>query len=556
MDVDREAPGAPARPDVVILVHGTFAGPKDDTDDEPGDAWWQRDSDYCRWLRANLPPGAALPDDVQVFRWTGHNSQVRRLEAANRLLALMIELEAQGRGYHLVGHSHGGSLIWEALISAEVPRTHGVVYAQLRRALNDPSVRLAPEPIIPLRDDEHAPWFVKHKTRYLPRTSEFRAIEAAIQLRGLRSWTTVGSPFLRYLPARRPAVPGWGSQALSLRPATGWRAVRRQLLDLLVTTTITAPFSFLAVLIVAGAMFHARWPGAVMHSGVANALALPVVLCWAAAYWLLGAQGYANTLLARERAAQRAFRRHAPRWLGLWAPTDEAINVLSASAPTGVDYEWLCAPADRRDRRDFGAPSDPVPLPRLRIRAPRSATHLLPDVVRIAPRRAAVPLVWLANRLLEPWWRRRIAAALHGMAQGSDLPAAVLAFASPWPLPLRGARTVTGLPDEVAARLADRAAGQNAALGPALRELLMAAALDGVPAAMRGLHGSLTEAGAMVHTSYFADPDVRELIRLHIERTCTISRDTTAGPLAAWLTEHQAAVAARVAAFAVTPPSP
>ena len=32
----------------------------------------------------------------------------------------LLELEAEGRGYHLIGHSHGGSVIWHTLCRARL----------------------------------------------------------------------------------------------------------------------------------------------------------------------------------------------------------------------------------------------------------------------------------------------------------------------------------------------------------------------------------------------------------------------------------------------------
>lgn len=106
VDDSREGSG---QDEVVILVHGTFAGDRNGSD--TGSRWWQRGSDTWRWLEENLPPGAVLPREGQLFHWSGANTQSARLSAATDLLALLIDLEKQGRAYHLVGHSHGGSVI-------------------------------------------------------------------------------------------------------------------------------------------------------------------------------------------------------------------------------------------------------------------------------------------------------------------------------------------------------------------------------------------------------------------------------------------------------------
>jgi hypothetical protein len=531
--------------DVVILVHGTFAtSPAED-----GPSWWQRDSEHWRWLARHLPPGVELPGaSVRLFTWDGRNSQISRLHAANRLLALLLELERQGRGYHLVGHSHGGSVIWEALISAEVTRRHGTVYAELRRALNDDTVRLGGPPIVRLRDDEFAPGYVKYKTRHLPRTSEYAAVEPLIGLPGLRSWTTVGTPFTRYLPVRRLLATGWRSPRLSLRRPTGEPTLREALGELLLVLLLTVPI-FLFLTVVIAAMVGADWARATMNSDLADVLAPPIVAGWLGAFWVTGRRQYAETLLAREHGAHDAARRFGDRWLGLWSPADEAINALSATVRHDVPYEWLCAPTDRRAPRRMPALPVPVPLPRLAVPMPVGATHLLPQVVTIAPMRVTTPLIAAANRWLEPRWRRTVARALTRTAQGADLPAAVAAYVSPWPLPLAGARTLPGLPATAIARLGRTVAEQNATLGPKARELLMRAALEGVPDV---LDGAGSGPAGLVHTAYFADDDVRRLILHHIHRsspTPARAASTAGDELSVWLTDHRRAVQRHFAAF-------
>ncbi|GIF46336.1 hypothetical protein DFJ67_5007 [Asanoa ferruginea] len=513
--------------DLVILVHGTYAT----SADEAGDAWWQRGSDTWEWLRAYLPPDVALLDEsIRLFRWDGLNSQVGRLRAGNRLLAFLLELERQGHGYHLVGHSHGGSVIWEALVSAEVTRGEQVLYAELRRALNDPTIRLGEEPIVPERPDEHAPWFVKHKTRHIPRSREYAAVHAGIQLSGLRSWTTVGTPFLHFLPAGR-------------QPVAGRPSIRQALVELLLTATLTLPVYFVAAVIIAS-FADAGWLRAVYGHSVANVLAPLFVVWWLVAFWLTGRRRFATSLLVRERAALSAARRFAGRWLGLWSPADEAINALSASAAPAVAYERLHLPGQQP------APPRPVPfpLPRLTLPAPAGATHLLPELPLVKPMRLTGPAIAWANHRLEPVWRRIVARTLTRAAQGADLPRAVAAYVSPWPLPLAGARAHPGLPEASIAALDRIVAADNATLGPKARELLMVAALEGLPSDGFGLPPV-----GLIHTAYFADEGVRQLILRHIRGGR--ARDDE---LSAWLTSQQQAVHACLTDFLadVTPPTP
>ncbi len=548
VDVSAESLRTQQAPDLVVFVHGTFAA----SSEEEGSRWWQRGSEHWRWLQAHLPAGVVLGDDsVRPFMWDGCNSQISRLRAANRLLALMLELERQGRNYHLIGHSHGGSVIWEALVSAEVTRGYQTVYAELRRALNDPTVRLGDDPIIPERPDEYAPWFVKYKTRYIPQKREYAAIRTAIELPRLRSWTTVGTPFMHYLPVRRPFVSGWRSRGFSVLPSVSWRGLATALTDLLLTMTVALPFIWLFVALIATAA-GAAWPRTFSRSDLANSLALPFGIWWLIAFFALGRGHYAEALLARERAGLRATRRFAERWLGLWSPSDEAINALSASVRHGVTYEWLCTPAPRRARQEMPTLPVALPIPRLSLPAPVGTAHLVPDVQMVTLTRLAKPVVVLANRLLEPWWRRKVAIAVTRTAQGSDLPAAVAAYVSPWPLPLADARAYTGLPDTVTASLDHTVARQNAALGPRAREVLMIAALEGLPGAIQAAgEDTPTASTGLVHTAYFSDHNVRALILRHIRQTSTSTGQAGADEdtLSTWLTAHHQAVQERLARF-------
>ena len=109
----------------VILVHGTFAARADDA----GDSWWQQGSDTWNELQRRLPTGTQLADQGHVFHWSGENSERARIKAGQDLLKLFRQFEEDGIGYHVIGHSHGGSVIWHALRLAELqnywlPRLH------------------------------------------------------------------------------------------------------------------------------------------------------------------------------------------------------------------------------------------------------------------------------------------------------------------------------------------------------------------------------------------------------------------------------------------------
>lgn len=96
--------------------------------------WWHPGSDFCRELDtllqtkgasarcwAHLGRTRALDDDplwgLQPFAWTGANSELARHDAGRALAAQLARLEVDPsvERYHLIGHSHGGNVILQAL---------------------------------------------------------------------------------------------------------------------------------------------------------------------------------------------------------------------------------------------------------------------------------------------------------------------------------------------------------------------------------------------------------------------------------------------------------
>lgn len=88
----------------VIFVHGTGASaPSDD-----GEAWWQRSGTLWTEL-------AARGITPEAFIWSGDNSELARRQAGRRLAQRIHVIGAAGEQVHLIGHSHGGSVITHAL---------------------------------------------------------------------------------------------------------------------------------------------------------------------------------------------------------------------------------------------------------------------------------------------------------------------------------------------------------------------------------------------------------------------------------------------------------
>lgn len=101
----------PATESNLVFVHGTFAQSMSDR----GDAWWQLDSEFSRHIEKKLR-GFASPSS-EAFHWSGENSDVFRVfDAAHLYNRLCLENE---RGpFHVVAHSHGGMVLFHALMLA------------------------------------------------------------------------------------------------------------------------------------------------------------------------------------------------------------------------------------------------------------------------------------------------------------------------------------------------------------------------------------------------------------------------------------------------------
>jgi hypothetical protein len=106
----------------VILVHGTGSAATEDI----GTSWWQIGGGFQEWLKGSgesdwsvqpiLKTGSYVEEDNGIFHWSGANSELERRRAGQRLASLLRTFEEKGQPYALIGHSHGGSVIWHALL--------------------------------------------------------------------------------------------------------------------------------------------------------------------------------------------------------------------------------------------------------------------------------------------------------------------------------------------------------------------------------------------------------------------------------------------------------
>lgn len=103
---------------LIITVHGT----NDALADSHGGQWWQIGSAFAGVLARELERRGLAEAEVVPHHWSGANSDADRLEAARRLAQRIGEAGKQNRSVALVGHSHGGNIIMEAVTAGSAGR--------------------------------------------------------------------------------------------------------------------------------------------------------------------------------------------------------------------------------------------------------------------------------------------------------------------------------------------------------------------------------------------------------------------------------------------------
>lgn len=476
--------------DRVIFVHGTFAGDKNKSGN--GSRWWQRGSECWQWFERNLPPGVSLPGpDERLFHWSGANTQTERLKASGALLAELMELERQGRRYHLVGHSHGGSVIWEALVTSELIRSRQSVHLSLMEELRRRGLTTA---------------YRSGRRPSLGGMRAYKQVEREVRLDGLQSWTTLGTPFLHFLPKKRLFVRGVPHEKFSLAGSSDAEAV-----------LFGGSMLLLAFAMVFWGSKSVDPSGTHLRPAYLVLAALSPVLAYLISR-VTERRRLADAYKQRMRIGRRAMETFGSRWLGLWAASDEAIASLRKLSYCSEDhYEALCS---GRSLKEFSyghaveAWWSPSAL-ELRLSPPRRTIEVLAEPIskNRTPSSWSGPLYGLFNRFGAPWLARIVYAGIIRAAQGRDVPGAVMAYCSRLPVPVQ--ENLPGLPGHVADELEAGVSESLRLAAPEARGLLVRAALDGLPiSAPINLRGPL--GGVLVHTSYFSNEQVLQLIADHI----------------------------------------
>jgi hypothetical protein len=393
--------------ELIVRVHGTGAALADDS----GEAWWQCGSPVETKLAHQLEGVAQC--ERSAFHWSGANTESARQLAATVLSAHISSLERESATYHLVGHSHGGSVIWMAL----------KMFCE--------------------------------KGQSLP---------------GLKSWTTLGTPYLHYRPlpvAPLAFLPLVVFSFLAL-PTALWRSFGGNSL----ATTAIETYVYRAEI-----AFH---HGTTVLIIVALLALLVVALCLTSLFQLAMSMYRLVGFRKTQELNLRTFAMFRERGLVLWSPDDEAINGLTSTLSLSGDV-----------------------VPRI----PKAQGSLMRRFLRFF----AAPIRMVFNLFFAPTADLFIWQSIRDRLQGNDFPGWEVAMVSSSPCPNAG--RWSSIEKSIAQRLLNQANSFASKTVANMRAILGLASEGGLDRlnVLSGLRSQLTFE-ELIHTSYFQDPGVLTLI--------------------------------------------
>jgi hypothetical protein len=247
---------AGARRVKLVTVHGTGAGHSEDK----GHEWWQHGSSFQLELakRLHLDPPRV---EIVPFHWQlGPNSETARRAAGLALYQLLKGYDKSGEDYYLVGHSHGGSVIHDAML-------HSVSIGQ--------------------------------------------------RFERLKSWCTIGTPFLDYRPTRF-LFSRLGTKGLTLYTTAMGSLLFTTICMLAIFFNSTETTQF-ANQQLGGAAFL------LFFGPKLTSIATYGIICLAALFAVVRFGGGWYSKNHKKKVAKH----YGDRWLGLWHHDDEAISALS-----------------------------------------------------------------------------------------------------------------------------------------------------------------------------------------------------------------------------------
>ena len=341
-------------------------------------------------------------------------------------------------------------------------------------------------------------------------------------LRGLRSWTTIGTPFMQHRSPGAISIKNLLGLMVGLILLLPALAAPKQLVKTLYSVAINSPTALVL-----------KPEAEVGYANVLRAPVLAFVECFGIAverspegvkigsFDPAGSQSLAQYFFAspeglfllglmigisyfcihcialcvapvletfrvrlEQRLHQRAFEHYRARWLGLWSPDDEAINGLRATLQISVSFVKKMVPRE---------------------------VVFLSDMFGLLSR----PYFWLFaplyNRFVQPTVDGQIRNLVIRAAQGSDRPGAKLIDVTPCPMSSE-AFTAPPLPALLNVKLLSFANRHAHELVPKLRQLI------GRTSFTSGLEtfGKQLSGKELVHTAYFEQEEVLQLIAANI----------------------------------------
>lgn len=478
----------------VVMVHGTFS----DNSSDVGHNWWQLGSRTAQELERRLPTNVKLPAEGQIFHWSGENSERERIKAGGDLLEYLQELEESGRPYHLIGHSHGGSVIW-----------HTLRMSVLRR-----------KPLLALRS-----WatigtpFLHVRTRMGNGLSNILSILLALIL--IKPVLTTSGKILRIFLA--PSSSTWlnGSAAKQIKEITLWDTpvlwMLKQLGEPIQATNNGLRIGRLSTdREITLSEFFSHYEGWLF-----------IIVALLFIYVLLNIVIFLVTpvmesfrLKGEHLLEDKTFDMYGKRWLGIWSKEDEAINGLRATLDLTISF-----------------------VSRLMIREPVLASDYLMLISR--------PYYWLItpvyNTGIQPLLDRMVRSIVIKKAQGNNRPAAEVVRVSPSPLHSSGDDLFPALPQPLNDQLVNYANIHASGAAATFRKLLA------TPSFAAGLEqlGSQISGKELIHTSYFDHPEILDLLTMHIawanqEVTWTRFQITDSDDLIHWLADAKTRIGATI----------